>query len=102
MLKYWVDTQFYDFDEDLIHSLQQFCTRLHDEGQTDMAKRLQEHISAKEAERTSRQESLISVPSTDLMVSGIPDSLLATNIRPVLVEHGNHLCYYSGNIGGGT
>lgn len=68
VVKYWVDTQFYDFDEDLINSLQNFCTRMNEDGLTDMAQRLQELITAKVKERNQRQESLISIPPTNLMV----------------------------------
>jgi len=67
VVKYWVDTQFHDFDEDLIHHLEQFCMKLYNDGQTDMAKRLQELISSKSNERRRRQDSLISIPPTDLM-----------------------------------
>ena len=47
VVKYWLDTQFYDFDEDLIQSLQEFCDKMNKDGLTDMAKRLQEHIISK-------------------------------------------------------
>jgi len=66
VVKYWLDTQFYDFDEDLILSLQEFCERMNSDGFTDMAKRLQEHITSKETERNQRQESMVSIPPTDL------------------------------------
>lgn len=47
VIKYWVDTQFYDFDENLIVSMEQFCNQLSNDGFTDMSKRLMEQIQTK-------------------------------------------------------
>ena len=47
VLKYWVESQFYDFDEDLLQSLESFRVNLFKDGLTDMAHRLHELITSK-------------------------------------------------------
>lgn len=71
VIKHWVVTQFYDFDEDLVTRLLHFAgTSLPEAGHSDMGKLLTQLITAKVEERKVKQESMISIPPTDLLVSG--------------------------------
>ena len=67
VVKYWVDNQFYDFDDDLIQKLFQFCETLQNDGQT-VAKLLHDLLISKSQERKMKQDSMINIPPTDLTV----------------------------------
>ena len=47
VIKYWLDTQFYDFDDNLILRIEQFCETLSNDKLTSMSLRLTEQIQAK-------------------------------------------------------
>ena len=69
MIKHWVETQFYDFDDDLIEELFGFVdSTLFNAGHTAMAQALHEKLNTKLKDRKKRLAAMISVPPTDLMV----------------------------------
>eukprot|EP01094_Clydonella_sp_ATCC50884_P020725 TRINITY_DN4364_c0_g1_i1.p1 TRINITY_DN4364_c0_g1~~TRINITY_DN4364_c0_g1_i1.p1 ORF type:complete len:880 (-),score=376.47 TRINITY_DN4364_c0_g1_i1:260-2899(-) len=69
VIKHWVETQFYDFDDDLIKELFRFVDKtLFNAGHTAMAQALHEKLQTKVEEREKRLAAMISVPPTDLMM----------------------------------
>jgi len=69
VIKHWVETQFYDFDDDLIKELFRFVEKtLYNAGHTAMATALHDRLSNKAEDRNKRVQAMITVPPTDLLV----------------------------------
>jgi hypothetical protein len=69
VIKHWVETQFYDFDDDLIKELFRFVEKtLYNAGHTAMASALYDRLTNKAEDRNKRVQAMITVPPTDFLV----------------------------------
>lgn len=69
VIKYWVESHFDDFEEELVKKLFDFCdnTLLPDK-QTALAKQLREFLTNKVEQRKAKYQRVLDVPPTDLVI----------------------------------
>jgi hypothetical protein len=67
LIKYWVETQFHEFDDNIIQRLSEFIERTLRRDATELSKLLRIEIERKTAERLRKTKSLL-VPPTDVYI----------------------------------